>query len=67
MLVVSSEGNLGGMLGLDKSWAKRAIKARGNYAEIFESNLGMSTPVALARGMNAHYKNGGMQYNPPFR
>jgi general L-amino acid transport system substrate-binding protein len=65
--LLGSEGNLGGMLGLDKDWAKRAIKARGNYAEIFESNLGMSTPVGLARGMNASYKNGGMQYNPPFR
>jgi len=65
--LLGSEGDLGGMLGLDKFWAKRALKARGNYAEIFESNLGHSTPVALDRGMNAHYTKGGMQYNPPFR
>ena len=65
--MLGSEGNLGGMLGLDKAWAKRAIKAQGNYAEIFERNVGLKTPVGLARGLNALYTNGGLQYSPPFR
>jgi general L-amino acid transport system substrate-binding protein len=55
------------MLGLDKAWAKRVIKAQGNYAEIFERNVGLKTPVGLARGLNALYTNGGLQYSPPFR
>ncbi len=65
--LLGSEGNLGGMIGLDKEWARRAIKARGNYAEIFERNLGPKTPIGLERGLNALYTNGGLQYSPPFR
>ncbi len=65
--LLGSEGTLGKMLGLDKDWAKRAIKAQGNYAEIFERNVGTKTNIGLARGLNAHYTNGGLQYSPPFR
>jgi len=65
--LLGSEGNLGKMIGLDKEWAKRAIKAQGNYEEIFERNVGLKTPVGLARGLNALYTNGGLQYSPPFR
>ena len=65
--LLGTEGNLGGMLGLDKDWAKRAIKAQGNYAEIFERNVGLKTDIGLARGLNALYTNGGLQYAPPFR
>ncbi|MCH8113568.1 MAG: amino acid ABC transporter substrate-binding protein [Proteobacteria bacterium] len=65
--LLGSEGNLGGMLGLDKQWALRTIKAQGNYAEIFERNIGPKTPIGLQRGLNALYTNGGLQYSPPFR
>ncbi len=65
--LLGSEGNLGKMIGLDNSWAKRAIKARGNYAEIFDRNIGPKTPIGLQRGLNALYTNGGLQYSPPFR
>jgi|TARA_Y100000294_G_scaffold164766_1_gene171751 general L-amino acid transport system substrate-binding protein len=65
--LLGSEGTLGAMIGLDKDWAKRAIKAQGNYAEIFERNVGTKTPIGLARGLNAHYTDGGLQYSPPFR
>jgi len=65
--LLGKEGDLGAMLGLDKDWAKRAIKARGNYAEIFERNIGPKTPIGLQRGLNALYTNGGLQYAPPFR
>lgn len=65
--LLGAEGDLGAMLGLDKAWALRAIKAHGNYGEIFESNLGTKTPIGLERGLNAQYTNGGLQYAPPFR
>ncbi len=65
--LLGSEGDLGKMIGLDKQWARRAIKAQGNYEEIFERNVGLKTPVGLARGLNAHYLDGGLQYSPPFR
>ena len=61
------QGDMGQMLGLDPDWAKRAIAASGNYAEIFESNIGITTPVKLARGLNALWTQGGLQYAPPFR
>ena len=61
------EGDLGKMIGLDNNWAKNAIAANGNYGEIFEANIGMSTPIKLARGLNALWTQGGLQYAPPFR
>ena len=61
------EGDMGKMMGLDNAWAKRAIAANGNYGEIFEANIGISTPIKLARGLNALWTQGGLQYSPPFR
>ena len=61
------EGDMGKMIGLDNEWAKRAIAANGNYGEIFEANIGMATPIKLARGLNALWTQGGLQYTPPFR
>jgi len=65
--LLGTEGDLGGMLGLDKQWAMRAIAAGGNYGELFEKNIGESTAIGLARGLNAQWKNGGLIYSPPFR
>ncbi len=65
--ILGTEGDLGGMLGLDKQWAYRAIKAGGNYGELFEKNIGENTPIGLARGLNAQWKDGGLIYSPPFR
>ena len=61
------EGDMGQMLGLDPDWAKRAIAAVGNYGEMFEANIGITTPIKLARGLNALWTQGGLQYAPPFR
>jgi len=65
--LLGTEGNLGEMLGLDNQWAVRAIKAGGNYAELFEKNIGENTPIGLARGLNAQWTDGGLLYSPPFR
>ena len=59
--------NLGGMMGLDKDWARRAILASGNYGEIFAANIGEQTPIGLARGLNAQWTQGGLMYAMPFR
>ena len=61
------EGEQGAMMGLDGEWAKRAIAVNGNYGEIFEANIGAATPIGLARGLNALWTQGGLQYSPPFR
>ena len=65
--LVGAEGELGAMLGLDATWAANAIAAVGNYGEIFEGNIGESTPIGLARGLNAQWTDGGLLYSPPFR
>jgi general L-amino acid transport system substrate-binding protein len=65
--LLGTEGNLGEMLGLDNQWAVRAIKAGGNYGEVFEKNIGENTPIGLARGLNAQWTDGGLLYSPPFR
>ena len=61
------EGNQGAELGLSADWAYNIIKAVGNYGEIFERNIGVNTPIGLARGINALWTDGGLQYSPPFR
>ena len=65
--ILGTEGDMGAMLGLDAEWAKRAIAANGNYGEIFAANIGESTPIGLARGLNAQWTQGGLMYAPPFR
>ena len=45
---------------------ERAIAAGGNYGEIFEANIGASTPIGLARGLNAQWNKGGLMYAIPF-
>ena len=65
--LLGTEGELGGMLGLSANWAVNAISAGGNYGELFEKNIGESTPIGLARGLNAMWTEGGLIYSPPFR
>jgi len=65
--LLGTEGEYGKMMGLDQEWAKRAIAASGNYGEIFAANIGESTPIGLARGLNALWTQGGLMYAPPFR
>ncbi|MFC3060870.1 amino acid ABC transporter substrate-binding protein [Paenirhodobacter populi] len=61
------EGGLGAMTGLPNDWAVHAIKAGGNYGEIFAATIGESTPIGLARGLNAQWTQGGLLYAMPFR
>ena len=58
------EGDVGKALGLEANWAHNAIKAVGNYGEVWENNI---APLGLARGLNNLYSNGGLHYAPPFR
>ena len=61
------EGSFGAGLGLDADWAVRAIKATGNYGEIFERNVGPKSPLKLPRGVNNLWNKGGLMYAPPVR
>ena len=61
------EGDFGTPLGLTKDWAYQIIKLVGNYAESYDRNVGPATPIGLERGLNALWKDGGIQYAPPIR
>jgi len=65
--ILGTEGEMGAMMGLEPNWAVNAIAAGGNYGELFEKNIGENTPIGLARGLNALWTQGGLQYSPPFR
>jgi general L-amino acid transport system substrate-binding protein len=47
--------------------AARAVKAVGNYGEIYERNVGSQSKLAIPRGLNALWTDGGVQYAPPIR
>ena len=57
----------GKLLGLDKDWMARVIKAVGNYGESFERNVGPKTPLNLPRGLNNQWNKGGLMYAMPIR
>jgi general L-amino acid transport system substrate-binding protein len=65
--LLGTEGNYGEQLGLTKDWAYRIIKHVGNYGEVFEKNVGQGSPLKIARGLNALWTKGGLQYAPPIR
>jgi general L-amino acid transport system substrate-binding protein len=58
---------MGKALGLDEKWAYNAIKAVGNYGEIFDRHLGLNTPLKLERGYNNLWTKGGLIYAMPIR
>jgi general L-amino acid transport system substrate-binding protein len=58
---------LGEGLGLSPNWVVTMISAVGNYAEIYDRNLGPSTPFNLDRGPNRQWTEGGLLYAPPYR
>lgn len=62
-----SAAGFGTAIGLGEDWAVNVIKGVGNYAEIFERNVGTETPLKIARGKNALWNQGGLQYAPPIR
>lgn len=65
--LLGTEGDFGTSIGLSTSWAVDAIKAVGNYGEIFDRNVGPKTELGISRGINALWTNGGLQYAPPVR
>lgn len=65
--ILGTSEDTGKLLGLDKDWAYRAIKAVGNYGEIFERNVGPKSALKLPRGANNLWNKGGFMYAPPVR
>jgi general L-amino acid transport system substrate-binding protein len=62
-----SAAGFGTGIGLSEEWVVQIVKAVGNYAEVFERNVGENTPLKIKRGKNALWSAGGLQYAPPIR
>lgn len=65
--LLGATDDTGKMLGLDREWMARALKATGHYGEIFERNVGARSPLALTRGANRLWSQGGLMYAYPMR
>lgn len=68
--VKNADGTAAGFgtgIGLDEEWVVHILKGVGNYGEVFERNVGVNTPLKIARGLNALWTKGGLQYSPPIR
>ncbi len=65
--ILGTTEDIGKLLGLDKAWAANAIKAVGNYGEIFERNVGPKSALGIPRGLNNQWNKGGLMYAPPIR
>ena len=65
--LIGAEGDFGESLGLTNDWALRALRAVGNYGEIFERNLGAHSRYGIPRGLNQLWASGGILYAPPLR
>jgi general L-amino acid transport system substrate-binding protein len=62
-----ADSKLAADLGLDKEWVANIVKSVGNYGESFERNIGSGSSLKIARGINALWSKGGLQYAPPIR
>jgi len=68
--VKNADGTAAGFgsgIGVDEDWVVHIVKGVGNYAEMFDRNLGDKSELKIARGKNALWKDGGLQYAPPIR
>ena len=65
--ILGTTPGMGKALGVDDKWAYTIIKQVGNYGESFERNVGMGSPLKIARGLNALWSQGGLQYAEPIR
>lgn len=63
------EGNISEKFGLPIDFGYQIIKQVGNYADIYNNNLGPDTPFAIDRGPNKAWNlgGGGVLASPPFR
>jgi general L-amino acid transport system substrate-binding protein len=67
MRLVGSERGYGEELGLSRDWAARIIRHVGNYAEVYERNVGADSKLGIPRGLNQLWNAGGILYAPPIQ
>ena len=65
-ILSGKDERLAAALGVAPQWAMRVLQAVGNYGEMYERNVGAASPLAIERGYNALWTQGGLHYAPPF-
>ena len=65
--LLGATGDFGTKMGVSNDYAYKAIKAVGNYGEVWDRNVGPKTPLRLERGRNALVANGGLMMSVPVR
>ncbi len=65
--LLGKKGEIGQQLGLDNQWAYRAIKAVGNYGEVYNRHFGSHSKIGVKRGINQPWNQGGILYAPIFK
>jgi general L-amino acid transport system substrate-binding protein len=65
--LVGTEGNFGERMGLTTDWVVRIVRHVGNYAEVYDRNIGARSNLRIPRGINQLWNNGGILYAPPIR
>ncbi len=65
--ILGMSEDTGRLLGLDREWLARAVRATGNYGEIYERNVGSKSALGIPRGLNNQWNKGGLMYAFPVR
>ena len=66
-VLLGTRRSMQGGLALPDGWGLRAVRAVGNYGEMFERDLGSRSPLGLSRGLNRPWTQGGLLWAPAFR
>jgi general L-amino acid transport system substrate-binding protein len=62
--ILGKTPGMGKAIGLPEDWVVRAVKAVGNYGQMWDRHI---KPLGLPRGLNNLWNNGGLMYAPPIR
>ncbi|MFC0283317.1 amino acid ABC transporter substrate-binding protein [Camelimonas abortus] len=65
--MLGTEGRMGEAMGLRPDWLLQAVKAVGNYGEIYDRHFGKASRLQIPRGLNRLWRDGGLMYAPPIR
>ena len=65
LLLSGHDRRLARALGAQDDWVIRAVRAVGNYGELYERNLGAASELHIDRGLNRLWSDGGLMYAPP--
>ena len=61
------EANGADKLGVGQDFCYHIVKKIGNYGEAYDRNVGKDSPLAIERGLNRLWNQGGIMFAPPLR